>query len=183
MRIGLLRHFPVDQEFPKGWNTAVDLQKWRERYDAASVSTRSFDLGGVDWPSCISSDLPRASITARAVFRGEIKYTELLREAQFATFSTGSIRLPFWAWRWMLRFAWTTGHRSQRDCRQEFERRVVIVANQLCITKEDTLVVSHAGMMAYLSAELRRRGFAGPKFRIADHARVYIYEKRQRAGI
>jgi hypothetical protein len=43
--------------------------------------------------------------------------------------------------------------------------------------RQDTLVVSHAGMMAYLSAELRRRGFAGPKLRWAKHATAYIYEK------
>ena len=42
---------------------------------------------------------------------------------------------------------------------------------------QDTLVVSHAGIMAYLSSELRRRGFAGPKLRIAKHATAYVYEK------
>ena len=41
----------------------------------------------------------------------------------------------------------------------------------------DTLVVSHAGMMAYLSADLRRRGYSGPKLRIAKHATLYTYEK------
>src|SRR5689334_23037164 len=42
--------------------------------------------GGVDWQACISSDLPRARITASAVFRGEIAHTDLLREPQFAPF-------------------------------------------------------------------------------------------------
>ena len=52
------------------------------------------------------------------------------------------------------------------------------MAERLCAADRDTLVVSHAGMMAYLSADLRRRGFGGPKLRIANHAKVYIYEKR-----
>ncbi|HEX5218863.1 MAG TPA: hypothetical protein VFZ59_04800 [Verrucomicrobiae bacterium] len=41
----------------------------------------------------------------------------------------------------------------------------------------DTLVVSHAGVMMYLSDELRRRGFAGPKLRTPKHAIAYIYER------
>jgi hypothetical protein len=53
------------------------------------------------------------------------------------------------------------------------------VADRLCMAQADTLVVSHAGMMAYLSAELRRRGFAGPRLRIAKHATVYEYERRR----
>jgi broad specificity phosphatase PhoE len=177
LRIGLLRHFPVTENFPSGWKTAAELQAWRERYDLAKTSIGEFDLGGVDWQTCLSSDQPRACITASAVFRGEVGHTDLLREAQFATFNTGNLRLPVLAWKWMLRLSWMTGHRSQRACRDEFQQRVLATADRLCALDRDTLVVSHAGMMAYLSAELRRRGFVGPKLRIAKHARVYVYEK------
>jgi len=177
VRIGLLRHFPVEQKFPEGWRTAADLQEWRVRYDLAETSVGEFDLGGVLWQACISSDLPRARITASAVFQGEIGHTALLREPEFAQFKTGNLRLPVWVWKWMLRLSWMTGHRSQRACRDEFRQRVLALAEQLSAAERDTLVVSHAGMMAYLSAELRRRGFIGPKLRIAEHATVYIYEK------
>ena len=177
MRIGLLRHFPVDQKFPTGWRTAADLQEWLERYDKAEALVGKFDLGGVAWQACISSDLPRAYITASAVFRGEVRHTDLLREPQFAQFKTGNLQLPVWVWRWLLQLSWLTGHRSQRGCRDEFRRRVLTVADRLGAVEQDTLVVSHAGMMAYLSAELRRRGFVGPRLRIAKHATAYIYEK------
>jgi hypothetical protein len=120
VRIGLLRHFPVTENFPSGWKTAAELQAWRERYDLAKTSIGEFDLGGVDWQACLSSDLPRTRITASAVFRGEVGHTDLLREAQFATFNTGNLRLPVLAWKWMLRLSWLTGHRSQRACRDEF---------------------------------------------------------------
>ncbi len=177
MRIGLLRHFPVTEQFPTGWKTSVDLQTWLERYNLAETTVGEFDLGGVDWQTCLSSDLPRARITAQAVFSGQASHTELLREAQFTPFKTGNLRLPVWIWKWMLRLCWMTGHRSQRACRDEFRQRVAIMADQLSVMDQDTLVVSHAGMMAYLSAELRRRGFTGPKLRVAKHASVYIYEK------
>ena len=139
-----------------------------------------FDLGGVVWQACLSSDLPRARITASAVFRGEVGHTDLLREAQFTPFNTGDLRLPVWSWQWLLRLAWMTGHRSQRACRDEFRRRVLAVADRLSALEQDTLVVSHAGMMVFLSAELRRRGFLGPKLRIAKHGTAYVYEKRSR---
>lgn len=177
MRIGLLRHFPVTEQFPKGWKTAADLQAWIARYDVAEATIGEFDLGGVEWQACVASDMPRTRATASAVYRGEISHTELLREAQLQPFQTGDLRLPVWVWKWMLRLSWMTGHRSQRDCRDEFRRRVVAAADHLTSLNQDTLVVSHAGMMAYLSAELRRRGFAGPKLRIAKHARVYIYKR------
>jgi broad specificity phosphatase PhoE len=153
------------------------LQAWRERYDMAATSVGEFDLGGVAWRACISSDLPRACITASAVFGGEVERTALLREPQFAQFKTGNLRLPVWVWQWLLRLSWMIGHESQRPCRDEFRRRVIAVADRLSALPEDTLVVSHAGMMAYLSVELRRRGFAGPKLSIARYATAYIYEK------
>jgi broad specificity phosphatase PhoE len=177
MRVGLLRHFPVECALPTGWETVADLQAWRERYDQAEAAVDQFDLGGVSWVTCLSSDLPRAIITAEAVFRGKIEYTALLREPSFASFPTGSLRLPIWGWQWLLRLAWLTGHKSQRSCRDDFQRRIHAMADRLCELEQDTLVVSHAGVMAYLSAELRRRGFVGPKLRIAKHATAFVYER------
>jgi broad specificity phosphatase PhoE len=167
----------VNQPFPTGWRTAADLQSWLERYDQAETPVAAFDLGGVDWQACLASDMPRARITADAVFRGQIEHTALLREATFAPFRTGNLRLPVWMWQWFLRLCWLTGHRSQRTCRDEFQARVLAVANRLTGAEQDTLVVSHAGTMAYLSVQLRRRGFAGPKLRLAKHATAYVYEK------
>jgi broad specificity phosphatase PhoE len=176
MRIGLLRHFSVSEPLPTGWKTAADLQVWLERYDLADTRVGEFDLAGIDWQFCLASDMRRTRITAAAVFSGKIEHTELLREAQFAPFQTGKLRLPIWAWKWILRLSWMTGHRSQRACRDDLRRRVAAVADRLCAMEQNTLVVSHAGMMSYLSAELRRRGFAGPKLRIAKHATAYVYE-------
>lgn len=180
VRIGLLRHFPVTEKFPSGWKTTADLHTWRERYELAETTVGEFHLGDVPWHACLASDLPRARITAAAVFRGPIEHTPLLREVQFAQFCTGNLRLPVWAWHWLLRLTWMTGHRSQRHCRDEFRQRVSTIADRLSAAPHDTLVVSHAGMMAYLSAELCRRGFTGPKLRIAKHATAYIYEKSPR---
>jgi broad specificity phosphatase PhoE len=177
MRIGLLRHFPVEQSLPSGWRTAADLQLWREQYDASRAILGPANLGGYEWDQCLTSDLARAVATATAVFQGPLEKTALLREPELAQFRTGKLRLPVWIWRWLLRLAWMTGHGSQRAGRDEFRRRVTDVADLLEARSGNILVVSHAGMMAYLSAELRRRGFIGPKLRIAKHATLYVYSR------
>ena len=161
MRIGLIRHFPVEQQFPSGWKTSAELLLWREQYEASPVILGQADLGSFEWTQCISSDIERAVATAKAVFRGPFEQTPLLREPDFAQFGTGDLRLPVWIWRWILLLSWAAGHSSQRACRDEFRRRVAAMADLLEGTTGDVLVVSHGGMMTFLSAELRRRGFSG----------------------
>ena len=182
MRIGLMRHFPVEERFPDGWKTATELFEWRQTYDASPAILGQADLGSIEWRQCLSSDMERAMATAKAVFRGPAEPTPLLREPDFTPFQTGDLRLPVWIWRWILQFSWATGHKSQRGCRDAFLRRVAATADLLEAKVADILVVSHAGMMAYLSAELRRRGFRGPKLRIAKHAKTYIYEGGSGSG-
>jgi broad specificity phosphatase PhoE len=177
VRIGLIRHFPVDQAFPTGWITAAELHRWRERYEKADTLVGPFDLGGISWMRCLASDLPRAQITARVVFPGTVESWQRLREVEFAEFQTGKLRLPLLLWKWLLQGSWYLGHSSQRVSRDGFHQRVQTAANELTNLSGDTLVVSHAGMMAFLSAELRQRGFEGPKLRLAKHAQVYVYER------
>jgi broad specificity phosphatase PhoE len=178
MRIGLIRHFPVEQALPSGWKTAAELSAWRVQYDLSPTIPGPLDLGSHPWSDCLSSDLERTAVTAKAAFAGTIEFTPLLREPEIAEFQTGGLRLPIGAWRWMLRLAWMTGHRSQRTSRNEFRTRVSVIADMLEKRDADILVVSHAGMMAYLSAELRARGYTGPTLRIPKHARLYVYEKK-----
>lgn len=177
MRIGLMRHFPVAEGLPTGWMTSKQLQDWRVRYDASDVHPRTVEVGASPWAKCYSSDLKRAYTTARAAHAGEITQLPLLREIDFLPIGTGRLSLPIWAWHWVLRIAWMTSHSSQRAARDEFRQRVLSVADLLDNEVEDTLVVSHAGMMIYLRKELLRRGFRGPEFRIADHAHLYVFER------
>ena len=177
MRIGLVRHFRVTLPFPKGWRNADELHAWRLSYDAAEVIASAGDLGEIAWQACIASDLPRAYTTARALFSGPIEQTPLLREPEFEHLGTGNLRLPVYVWMWVVRLCWITGHRSLRACRDDFRQRVRAAADRVSACEQDTLVVSHAAIMYYLTAELRRRGFTGPRFGLAEHAKVYVFEK------
>jgi broad specificity phosphatase PhoE len=178
VRIGLMRHFPVVEPLPTGWRTAAELHEWRQRYDGGEVTAGIIELGAINWQKCYSSDLRRAYVTAQAAYTGEITQTPLLREIEVAPFGTGRLSMPVWVWRWMVRMAWLTSHESQRAARDDFRQRVQAVADMLDAEQNDTLVVSHAGMMMYLRRELLRRGFGGPKFRVADNARLYVFERQ-----
>lgn len=157
--------------------TAAQLHAWTQRYDAAPAHPKHDSPRTIPWARCYSSDSMRAVVTAGALYDGEIVQTPLLREAEIAQFRTGRLLLPVWLWRWVLRTAWMTGHSSQRVPRDDFRRRVKAVADLAEAAESDVLLVSHAGMMAYLRRELLRRGFRGPRFRIAEHGRLYVFEK------
>lgn len=177
MRIGLVRHFPVTEPWPRGWVTSADLQRWRVRYDVAEPIIGSIDVSAVKWRRCLSSDLRRAFVTAQTAYAGTITQTPLLREADVPALPTGNLRLPVWGWRMLLRFLWFSGHKSQRTARDEFHCRIKAIADLLEQEPVDTLVVSHAGVMFFLRKELLRRGFSAPKFGLAETARLYVFER------
>jgi len=178
MRIGLVRHFPVTEPWPSGWVTSSELQEWRKRYEAAAPIVGPIDVSAVKWQRCFSSDLKRAFVTAQTAYSGTITQTPLLREADIPKLPTGKLRLPVWGWRLLLRFTWFAGHKSQRVARDEFHARIKAIADLLEQKPVDTLVVSHAGVMFFLRKELLRRGFQGPAFKLAEHARLYVFERR-----
>lgn len=178
LRIGLIRHFEVKHPFPKGWLTWQDLVSWREVYEMAEVQPGPVDLGGITWQHCFSSDLPRAYQTAQSAFAGAITQLPELREPQLGAFRTGSMRLPFALWKQLLRLAWMTSHSSQRAAKADFMAKVRhIVTQVISPAQEDTLIVSHAGVMMFLRKELLRLGFSGPGFKIARNGQLYVFEK------
>lgn len=177
VHIGLVRHFPVTEPWPRGRVTSDDLQRWRVRYEAAEPIVGPIDVSAVKWQRCLSSDLRRAAVTARTAYAGTITETPLLREADVPALPTGNLRLPVWGWRILLRFAWFTGHKSQRAARDEFYARIKAIADLLELEPVDTLVVSHAGVMFFLRKELLRRGFTGPKFGLAKPAELYVFAR------
>ncbi|RYD35093.1 MAG: hypothetical protein EOP86_09390 [Verrucomicrobiaceae bacterium] len=173
-----MRHFPVQLPLPSGWRTEEDLRRWRAEYDLSPTVPGPADLGAVPWDRCLCSDVERARVTAETVFPGPVEPVPLLfREPESAPFGTGRVRLPMRLWRVVFGLSWAMGHPSQRACRDDFQRRVSAAADLLEALPGNTMVVSHAGMMMFLSAELRRRGFTGLKLRLARHATLHTYTR------
>lgn len=159
--------------------TAADVHTWRREYDSSGVVVVPVDLGGVAWQHCYASTSSRALETARATYTGPITATPLLREPDIQPFNTGRLQLPYAGWRWLLRLAWMTSHPSQRAAKQVFLSNIdAAVATLRNRPGEPTLVVSHAGVMMFLRKALVQYGFSGPKFRVAEHGRLYVFEGR-----
>jgi hypothetical protein len=179
LRIGLIRHFEVKKPMPSGWLTSQELRTWREEYERADVTISPLDLGGIAWRRCFSSDLPRAYVTAKAAFHGDIIQRPELREPDILSSPTGRLRLPLVGWRVLLQLAWLTSHSSQRPAKDEFLARVRTLRTEiLASATENTLIVSHGGMMMFLRKELLALGFTGPKFSLAQNGKLYVFEKR-----
>lgn len=179
-KIGLMRHFPVTRGPPaRGLTTVADIQAWMREYDKSQVIPAAVDLGDTCWQRCYASTSSRALATAQSIYTGPIIKTDLLREPVIQPFNTGRLKLPFFGWRWLLRLAWLTSHSSQRAVKQRFLADIEAAVEMLRGgAGETTLVVSHAGVMMFLRKELLRRGFQGPKFRMAEHGRLYVFEGR-----
>lgn len=159
--------------------TCTELLLWRQKYDDSEVFERSVADETHRWACCYASYLSRAQTTARAFWSAEILTRPDLREVEFAPFATGQVKLPVRLWRLLIRIAWMTGHASQRALRDDFRHRVRRMVDEIESQGQDALVVSHAGMMMYLRKELLLRGFSGPKFGIAEHARIYEFQRAQ----
>jgi len=179
MRIGLIRHFPVNHAMLRGWFTASELHQWRKLYDAAEPQLGIVDVQPESWPQCWASDTRRTLMTAQKVYSGSVQATHLLREPDIAEFQTGNLRLPYWAWRLVLHMAWLSGHSSQRRMRDDFFQRIQTIIKRLESEQQDTLLVSHAGIMMYLRAALLKHGYSGPKFKFAACGQLYVFEKKQ----
>ncbi|HYG33886.1 MAG TPA: histidine phosphatase family protein [Clostridia bacterium] len=179
IRIGLVRHFEVVRGMPAGWMTWDEMRQWRRDYEASEVIKRPFTDGGIVWSRCLSSDSPRALQTAEAIYRRTVQKVPQLREAEIGPFRTGSLRLPLAGWRWLIRIAWLASHSSQRAAKAQFLSNVSYITQEfLSAAREDTLVVSHAGIMMFLRKELLRLGYVGPNFTLADHGHLYVFERR-----
>jgi broad specificity phosphatase PhoE len=179
-QIGLIRHFKVVRgPPPRGLSTVADLQAWMSEYDKSHIIPGPVDLGDVAWEHCYASTSPRALETARAIYPGPIITSDLLREPVIQPFKTGGLRLPFVAWRWLLRLAWMTSHPSQRAVKDMFEANIDAVVETLRDRAgQTTLVVSHAGVMMFLRKALLARGFTGPRFGMPECGRLYVFEGR-----
>lgn len=177
MKVGLLRHFRVIQEYPeKRLVTSDEVAQWFADYDVSDVEAGPVDLCCVDWKKCFTSDLPRAITTAKTVYHGDIITTQQLREIPPYPFHGSKLKLPFLLWAILVRLAWLFRRNAEVESKADVKQRTAAVLDNILQSQEDVLIVSHAALMTFLRQELRRRGFHGPAFRLADNGRLYVFE-------
>ena len=177
MRIGLIRHFAVEQPFLKGTVKQSAVLQWFEAYNRAPLVQTTVS-NPFDWERCYASELPRAIKTAALVFEGTIETTSLLNEPFPSPLFLRDIRLPFPLWGLLLRSAIVWNHRSQQDRRAVLEKKIHRFLDQVLQEEKDTLVVSHAFTMEILSRHLRKAGFRGPQLAQPANGVLYVYERK-----
>ncbi|WP_285768387.1 histidine phosphatase family protein [Peribacillus sp. SI8-4] len=177
MKIGLVRHFKVAQEFPTGKSvSADDMKQWFIDYDAADIIYGSTSLGKAEWKECYCSDMTRAVKTAEHIFPGTIHFMEELREIPSPPLK-GKVKLPFILWAIWIRCCSFMNKQTRKEIKLA-KRRINKALDEVFAKGErDVLIVSHAALMVYLRKELMRRGFVGPKFRLASNGMLYVFQR------
>ncbi|MGE7761474.1 histidine phosphatase family protein [Peribacillus sp. NPDC097895] len=177
MKIGLVRHFKVAHEFPTGKSvTADDMKQWFMDYDAADIIYGTTLLRAEEWQECYCSDMSRAVKTAKHIYPGTVHRMEELREIPSPPLK-GKVKLPFILWAIWIRSCSLINKQTRAEIKIA-ERRINKALDEIFAKGErDVLIVSHAALMVYMRKELIRRGFAGPKFKIASNGRLYVFER------
>lgn len=177
MRIGLIRHFKVHCPHKKIM-TSKEFREWSERYEKSRVIKKHVDMYGIEWDICYVSDLPRAIITAKEVYSGNLHVDKLLREVDNAPFiHSDRIRLPFEIWHICGRLAWYFRSRSQPETVEGTKKRIRVFLNRIDWTQDNILIVCHGFMIFNFQKELRKRGFVGEKIRAVKNGVLYSYTK------
>lgn len=175
MRIGLLRHFKVNCPH-KRMMTSSEFRAWSEKYEVSKVIKKNVEMYGIEWDICYVSDLPRAIVTAKEVYSGNIMIDKLLREVDNAPFiHTDRFKLPFEIWHICGRLAWYFKSKSQPETIVETRRRINQFMDHIDWSKENILIVFHGFMLYNLQKELRKRGFTGEKLKLVKNGVLYEY--------
>lgn len=176
MKIGLIRHFPVNQPFMKGWVRQSEVLQWFNAYNTAPVQESKIKIPSI-WHRCYSSQLPRAVATAATIFSGPVVQTELLNEPGPYSVFKKDVKLPFLAWAMIMRWAIIRGHPSQPHSKAVMERRIQQFLQPVYSEEGNTLIVSHALVMEILSLHLIQHGFKGQRLSNPKNGVLHMYEK------
>lgn len=123
MTIGLIRHFPVQHPFLKGWVRQSEVLQWFEEYNKAALQEMEVK-DNVAWELCYPSEMPRASKTAKTLFKRKVKHTALLNEPFPDPVFNRDIKLPFFLWTLIIRGAILFNHPSQSERKKILKTRI-----------------------------------------------------------
>ncbi|MEK3963967.1 MULTISPECIES: histidine phosphatase family protein [Paenibacillus] len=179
MKIGLVRHFKVDNQPRRGRISGENFNAWVEAYDQSDIKFGQFRSSEQAWDVCLSSDLPRAIHTANLIYSGNIIYMEQLREIEIAATWLKGIKLHHFMWLVLGRMAWYYGHSSQSESRTATLLRTQAVIERLerDFGSANVLVVTHGAFMKVLAQQLVQRGYNGKRISHPRNGGLYVYEQ------
>lgn len=177
MKIGLIRHFKVNLA-RKRFMTSKDYDEHSLNYEQADVIPNEVVIDE-EWDKCYCSSLPRAVITAKTVYHGEIVFSDKLIEIPAAASFKINFRIPYHLWSVLNRIAWIRNHVSQPEGRTKSLERINEIVDLILKEKDkNILIVSHAGTLYEVQKVLRSKGFRGKNFLKPRNGHLYILENK-----
>lgn len=175
MKIGLVRHFKVKQQLPKGFLIGHEaLTDWFAQYDNADIHYAPVDMRAINWELCYASTMSRAYNTAKHIYNGATELHEDLREVSVLSLMNKKRKLPIILWAILIKRKTL----SPNEITETTKKKLADFVDELLSKQEkEILVVSHGFIMMLLQQELRTRGFTGELFRNPANGKVYIFEK------
>ncbi len=177
MKIGLLRHFRVENEAPKICNSE-EYDQACFQYDRCEIIENDCPTTTEDYSICYCSSLKRAVDTARRVFNKEIIPTAELAEVPIRAIFKTTLRLPFALWNIINRIGWLLNFKILPETRKQTKKRAARFLNKILESDHKSiLIVSHGFFMLTLQEELIKRGFKGDRIINARHGRLYEFNE------
>ncbi len=162
MKLGLVRHFKVDQKIDRTFLSPKEFNRVMKEYDTCSVLPNGLKINSADWDICYCSTLPRAITTAEIIYSGEIIKSELLVEVPISAFTKRNIKLPTSLWHIGARYAWYKSYKSQLEniegTRERINKFYDVILNS---GYERILIVAHGYFLHMFYQEMKKKGFTG----------------------
>jgi broad specificity phosphatase PhoE len=177
MKIGLVRHFKVNQPFPeKKLLSKSEVIKWFIEYDnTLNIEYKKVDLSDINWQRCYTSPMIRAVNTAKHIYPGQIEEITALKELDILHRLSDRLKLPFILWGIIVRIK---SFSSNKDT-DEFKSGIIdFLDNVIANNQSDVLIVSHWFVMRTIRKELIKRGLSGNNFKSHDYGTLYVYENK-----
>jgi broad specificity phosphatase PhoE len=169
MQITLMRHGKPRLAASR-WLAPCDMDGWIEQYDEAGIHVDAIPAATGVANVVLTSTLPRAIASARALGHTTPRVDAVFREAALSFPQWRFPRLPPSAWAAIFRVAWLCGYTRGADTLAVVRLRARAASAQLiaCAADGPVLLVGHGIMNRLIARELRAAG--------------WISRSRQRSG-
>ncbi len=177
MKLGLVRHFKVDQTIDEKYLTPEKFDTAIKEYDLCSVIPNGLEINSSEWDICYCSSLPRAITTAETIYNKEIIKTNLIVEVPISSFTKRNIKLPLFIWHLTARIAWYKSHHSQTEdihaTKQRIEEFYKLISNS---RHENVLVVAHGYFLKVFYEVMKKKGYRGDVELNIKNGKLYVLE-------
>ena len=177
MKLGLVRHFKVDQTIDEKFLSPEKFDTTIKEYDSCSVIPNGLEINSSEWDICYCSSLPRAITTAKTIYNKEIIKTDLIVEVPISSFTKRNIKLPLFIWHLGARIAWYKSHHSQTEDIYATKRRIEefykLISNS---GHENILVVAHGYFLKVFYEVMKKKGYSGDVELNIKNGKLYVLE-------